>query len=104
MFSWALRSYRSHWCGIRLIILTLPEISYLAMHLCVCCHGLKLLGFIYLQGIPEAAEVAAPVARPPAPVPGAAPSIAPAPTMLAAPAPAASGGPNVAPLDLFPQV
>jgi UV excision repair protein RAD23 len=73
------------------------------MHLCVCCHGLKLLGFIYLQGIPEAAEVAAPVARPPAPVPGAAPSIAPAPATLAAPAPAASGGPNVAPLDLFPQ-
>jgi UV excision repair protein RAD23 len=62
----------------------------------------RAVEYLY-SGIPEAAEVAAPVARPPAPVPGAAPSIAPAPATLAAPAPAASGGPNVAPLDLFPQ-
>ncbi len=57
-----------------------------------------------LQGIPEAAEVAAPVAQPPAPVPAAAATTAPAPAVPVAPAPAAPGGPNAAPLDLFPQV
>jgi hypothetical protein len=59
---------------------------------------------MFLQGIPEAAEVAVPVARNPATVPGAPATTAPAPAVPAVPAPAAPGGPNAAPLDLFPQV
>jgi hypothetical protein len=59
---------------------------------------------MFLQGIPEAAEVAVPVARNPATVPGAPATTAPAPAVAAVPAPAAPGGPNAAPLDLFPQV
>lgn len=54
-----------------------------------------------MQGIPEAAELAPPVARPPTLFPAGAPGTAPAvPAQGAVPA----GGPNAAPLDLFPQV
>jgi len=62
----------------------------------------RAVEYLY-SGIPEAAEVAAPVAQPPAPVPAAAATTAPAPAVPVAPAPAAPGGPNAAPLDLFPQ-
>ncbi|CAK9192389.1 unnamed protein product [Sphagnum troendelagicum] len=62
----------------------------------------RAVEYLY-SGIPEAAEVAAPVAQPPVPVPAAAATTAPAPAVPVAPAPAAPGGPNAAPLDLFPQ-
>ncbi|CAK9255351.1 unnamed protein product [Sphagnum jensenii] len=62
----------------------------------------RAVEYLY-SGIPEAAEVVVPVAHPSAPAPGAAATTAPAPAMPAAPVPAAPGGPNAAPLDLFPQ-
>ncbi|CAK9268527.1 hypothetical protein BDL97_02G089200 [Sphagnum fallax] len=62
----------------------------------------RAVEYLY-SGIPEAAEVAVPVARNPATVAGAPATTAPAPAVPAVPAPAAPGGPNAAPLDLFPQ-
>ncbi|KAL3700606.1 hypothetical protein R1sor_018628 [Riccia sorocarpa] len=62
----------------------------------------RAVEYLY-SGIPEAAEVAVPVGRP-APQQGAggAPAAVPPPAAAAQPAPP-SGGPNAAPLDLFPQ-
>lgn len=61
-----------------------------------------MFALVLLQGIPEAAEVPVAVARPPAAAPGAPVTNAPAAPLPVAPA--APGGPNAAPLDLFPQV
>lgn len=54
-----------------------------------------LIGILFIQGIPETAEVAVPVAR------GGVSSAAAPP---AAPTAPSSGAPNSAPLNLFPQV
>lgn len=51
--------------------------------------------WLYIQGIPETAEVAAPVARPPTSQPI---------ETGGATAPPVSGGPNSSPLNMFPQV
>ncbi|BBN00086.1 UV excision repair protein RAD23 [Marchantia polymorpha subsp. ruderalis] len=63
----------------------------------------RAVEYLY-SGIPEAAEVAVPVARGPAPPQGTgvAPAAVPPPAAAAQPAPPV-GGPNAAPLDLFPQ-
>lgn len=53
------------------------------------------MGIVFIQGIPETAEVAVPVARG---------GVNSAPATTAAPTAPSSGAPNSAPLNLFPQV
>jgi UV excision repair protein RAD23 len=63
----------------------------------------RAVEYLY-SGIPETAEVAVPLSRPSVPAQGAGPAPAPMPAPAAAAQPANPvGGPNAAPLDLFPQ-
>ncbi|CAM6082295.1 unnamed protein product [Calypogeia fissa] len=62
----------------------------------------RAVEYLY-SGIPETADVAVPVARTAVPSQGAGPAPVPAPVPAAAQAAPPAGGPNAAPLDLFPQ-
>lgn len=66
----------------------------MVLYVLLSCKFLLLI-LIYLQGIPETAEVAVPVARFPA---------SQATETGAAGAPPVSGAPNSSPLNMFPQV